>query len=442
MVRPSTAKHCGYRLVCSVLENPLLLNVFDLLHKPMTRKKILFGITGGVAAYRAAELTRLFVKAGHSVEVVMTESAERFVAPTTFQALSGQSVYTHLWDERPSNAMAHIELSRRADVFLIAPATANTLFKLAHGACDDLLSTLAAARTCPLIVAPAMNPQMWNSLPNQRNVARLREDGVGIFGPSNGVLACGDIGDGRMLEPAEITELLTGFFCAKLLAGKTVLLTAGPSYEAIDPVRGITNISSGKMGYAMARACRDAGAQVTLISGPTGMDAPLGVCCVETCSAREMYDAVMGEVARNDIFISVAAVADHRVKNRSAHKIKKGLVPLSLELEENPDILAAVASLPAAPFCVGFAAESQNLLEFAEAKRQRKKLPLLVANLVPQAMGSSDNQVVLLDQSGIHPLPSMPKADVAKAIVAHLVGLLPHNQSKIDTSIVQAKPGT
>ncbi|OQS35858.1 bifunctional phosphopantothenoylcysteine decarboxylase/phosphopantothenate--cysteine ligase CoaBC [Chromobacterium haemolyticum] len=394
----------------------------------MTSKKILLGITGGVAAYKAAELTRLLVKAGHSVEVVMTASATRFVTPATFQALSGHAVYTDLWDERPSNAMAHIDLSRRADVFLIAPATANTLFKLAHGACDDLLSTLAAARACPLIVAPAMNRQMWDNPPNQRNMAQLRADGVAVFGPANGAQACGETGEGRMLEPEEIAELLEGFFCAKVLAGKKVLLTAGPSYEAIDTVRGITNISSGKMGYALARACRDAGAEVTLISGPTGMEAPLGMRRVDAASARQMHDAVMAEVGQSDIFISVAAVADYRVKNPSAHKIKKGATPPTLELEENPDILATVASLPAAPFCVGFAAESQNLLEFAEAKRQRKKLPLLVANLAQQAMGADDNQVVLLDRDGPHSLPSMPKPDVARAIVEHLAKLLPHNR--------------
>jgi phosphopantothenoylcysteine decarboxylase/phosphopantothenate--cysteine ligase len=337
-------------------------------------------------------------------------------------------VYTDLWDERPSNAMAHIDLSRRADVFLIAPATANTLFKLAHGACDDLLSTLAAARTCPLIVAPAMNRQMWDNPPNQRNVAQLRADGVSVFGPASGAQACGETGEGRMLEPTEIAELLEGFFSEKILAGKKVLLTAGPSYEAIDTVRGITNISSGQMGYALARACRDAGAEVTLISGPTGMAAPLGMRRIDAASARQMHDAVMAEVGRSEIFISVAAVADDRVKNPSAHTIKKGAAPPSLELEENPDILATVANLPAAPFCVGFAAESQNLLEFAEAKRQRKKLPLLVANLAQQAMGADDNQVVLLDRDGPHPLPAMPKPEVAKAIVQHLGKLLPQRQ--------------
>ncbi|WP_199153630.1 bifunctional phosphopantothenoylcysteine decarboxylase/phosphopantothenate--cysteine ligase CoaBC [Chromobacterium sp. ASV23] len=390
----------------------------------MTAKRILLGISGGIAAYKSAELTRLLVKAGHQVEVVMTESATRFVTPATFQALSGHTVYTDLWDPRPSNAMAHIELSRRADVFLIAPATANLLFKLAHGGCDDLISTLAAARTCPLIVAPAMNLQMWQNPPNQRNIEQLQADGVTVFGPGNGAQACGETGDGRMLEPHQIVELLHGFFADKLLAGKKVLLTAGPTYEAIDTVRGITNISSGKMGYALARACRDAGAEVTLVSGPTHLDAPMNVPRIDVQSAAEMQQAVLSEVGRSDVFISVAAVADYRVKNRSEHKIKKTAGTPAIELAENPDILATVAALPAAPFCVGFAAESQNLLEFAEAKRQRKKLPLLVANLAQQAMGADDNQVVLLDDAGQHPLPAMPKDDVAAAIVRHLAALL------------------
>ncbi|MGC0150839.1 bifunctional phosphopantothenoylcysteine decarboxylase/phosphopantothenate--cysteine ligase CoaBC [Chromobacterium vaccinii] len=390
----------------------------------MSAKRILLGIGGGIAAYKSAELTRQLIKAGHHVEVVMTEAATRFVTPATFQALTGHTVYTDLWDPRPSNAMAHIELSRRADVFLIAPATADLLFKLAHGACDDLISTLAAARACPLAVAPAMNLQMWQNPPNQRNIAQLEADGVAVLGPGNGFQACGETGDGRMLEPQQIVELLQGLFAAKLLAGKQVLLTAGPTYEAIDAVRGITNISSGKMGYALARACRDAGAEVTLVSGPTGFEAPLNVRRIAVQSAAEMQQAVLTEVGRSDVFISVAAVADYRVKNRSEHKIKKGAAAPVIELEENPDILATVAKLPAAPFCVGFAAESQNLQEFAEAKRRRKKLPLLVANLAQQAMGADDNQVLLLDDAGQHPLPSMPKDEVAAAIVRHLAALL------------------
>ena len=386
----------------------------------MTQKRILLGITGGVAAYKAAELTRLLVKAGHHVEVVMSEAATRFVTPLTFQALSGHAVYCDVWDSRPDNAMAHIEMSRRADVFVIVPATADCLFKLAHGAANDLISTMASARTCPLVVVPAMNRQMWENPPNLRNVAQLQADGVQVWGPAHGVQACGETGPGRMLEPEEIFDLLNGFFDEKVLAGKRVLLTAGPTYEAIDTVRGITNISSGKMGYALARACRDAGAEVTLVSGPTALAAPLGVRLLPVQSASEMYQAVLSEVGRSQVFISVAAVADYRVKNRSEHKIKKGDALPVIELEENPDILATVASLPAAPFCVGFAAESQNLLQFADSKRRKKKVPLLVANLAQQAMGSDDNEVTLLDDAGQHPLPAMAKAEVARAIVAHL----------------------
>lgn len=390
----------------------------------MTAKRILLGVSGGIAAYKAAELTRLFVKAGHHVEVVMSESATRFVTPLTFQALSGHDVYTDLWDARARGGMAHIELSRRADLFLIAPATADTLFKLAHGASDSLLATLAAARTCPLAVAPAMNRQMWENAPNQRNVAQLRADGVAVFGPGQGEQACGEVGDGRMLEPEALFELALGLLEDKVLQGKRVLLTAGPTYEPIDTVRGITNISSGKMGYALARACRDAGAEVTLVSGPTALAKPSGVHCVDVQSAADMYQAVLGATANSDIFISVAAVADYRVKNRSEHKIKKSDSVPVLALEENPDILATVAALPAAPFCVGFAAESRQLIEYADAKRRRKRVPLLVANLAQHAMGADDNQVVLLDDAGEHPLPAMPKRDVARAIVNHLAQLL------------------
>ncbi|WP_147694493.1 bifunctional phosphopantothenoylcysteine decarboxylase/phosphopantothenate--cysteine ligase CoaBC [Vogesella mureinivorans] len=390
----------------------------------MTQKRILLGITGGIAAYKSAELTRLLVKAGHHVEVVMSEAATRFVTPATFQALSGHAVYSDIWDPRPDNAMAHIEMSRRADVFLIVPATANCIFKLAHGACDDLISTMAAARTCPLVVVPAMNRQMWENPPNLRNIAQLQADGVQVWGPAHGVQACGETGPGRMLEPEEVFDLLGGVFSAKLLAGKRVLLTAGPTYEPIDTVRGITNISSGKMGYALARACRDAGAEVTLVSGPTALTPPATVRTIAVQSAQDMYQAVLAEVGRSDVFISVAAVADYRVKNRAEHKIKKGDSLPVIELEENPDILATVAGLPAAPFCVGFAAESQNLLQFADQKRRRKKVPLLVANLAQHAMGADTNSVTLLDDSGEHPLPDMPKADVARAIVQHLAQCL------------------
>ncbi|AVY92832.1 bifunctional phosphopantothenoylcysteine decarboxylase/phosphopantothenate--cysteine ligase CoaBC [Microvirgula aerodenitrificans] len=388
-------------------------------------RHFLIGVAGGVAAYKTCELVRLLVKAGHSVEVAMTEAATHFVGPTTFQALSGNPVYLNQWDTRPDNGMAHIELTRRADAFLIAPATADLIARLAHGLCDDLISTLAAARTCPLIVAPAMNRQMWDNPPNQRNITRLVDDGVTVFGPGSGAQACGEVGDGRMLEAAELFDLLDGFFVPDSLAGRRVLLTAGPTYEAIDPVRGITNISSGKMGYALARACRDAGAEVTLVSGPTALPSPTGITVIPVQSAQHMLSAVEASLPGQHVFISVAAVADYRVANTSEHKLKKqDGGPPTLTLVENPDILASVAARADAPFCVGFAAESQNLLDFAEQKRTRKRVPLLVANLAQQAMGADDNEVVLLDDAGRHPLPRQSKDDTARAIVAHLARAL------------------
>lgn len=388
-------------------------------------RHFLIGVAGGVAAYKTCELVRLLVKAGHSVEVAMTEAATHFVGPTTFQALSGNPVYLNQWDTRPNNGMAHIELTRRADAFLIAPATADLIARLAHGLCDDLISTLAAARTCPLIVAPAMNRQMWDNPPNQRNITRLVDDGVTVFGPGSGAQACGEVGDGRMLEAAELFDLLDGFFVPDSLAGRRVLLTAGPTYEAIDPVRGITNISSGKMGYALARACRDAGAEVTLVSGPTALPSPTGITVIPVQSAQHMLAAVEASLPGQHVFISVAAVADYRVANTSEHKLKKqDGGPPTLTLVENPDILASVAARADAPFCVGFAAESQNLLDFAEQKRTRKRVPLLVANLAQQAMGADDNEVVLLDDAGRHPLPRQSKDDTARAIVAHLARAL------------------
>ena len=388
-------------------------------------RHFLIGVAGGVAAYKTCELVRLLVKAGHSVEVAMTEAATHFVGPTTFQALSGNPVYLNPWDTRPDNGMAHIELTRRADAFLIAPATADLIARLASGLCDDLVSTLAAARTCPLIVAPAMNRQMWDNPPNQRNIARLVDDGVTVFGPGSGAQACGEVGDGRMLEAGELFDLLDGFFVPDSLAGRRVLLTAGPTYEAIDPVRGITNISSGKMGYALARACRDAGAEVTLVSGPTALPSPTGITVIPVQSAQHMLAAVEASLPGQHVFISVAAVADYRVANTSEHKLKKqDGGPPTLTLVENPDILASVAARPDAPFCVGFAAESQNLLDFAEQKRTRKRVPLLVANLAQQAMGADDNEVVLLDDAGRHPLPRQSKDDTARAIVAHLARAL------------------
>lgn len=385
----------------------------------------MLGVTGGVAAYKAAELVRLLGKAGADVHVVLTEGGARFVAPVTFQALSGNTVWSDLWDARMPNNMAHIDLGRDADAILVAPATADFIARLVHGLADDLLTTLCLARDVPLIVAPAMNRQMWDSPPTQRNVRQLREDGVAVFGPAAGDQACGEVGMGRMLEPEELLELLEGYFVPKHLAGRKVVMTAGPTFEAIDPVRGITNISTGKMGYALARACAQAGAEVVLVSGPVSLPVPLGVQCVPAASAREMRAAVLQALADADVFIGVAAVADYRPLQAAEHKIKKTGADLSISLTQNPDILAEVAALPAAPFCVGFAAESRDLDAYAEGKRRNKRLPLLVGNLVSDGMGGDDNTVVLYDDAGRHPLPRASKAEVARGIVDHLAAMLP-----------------
>lgn len=391
----------------------------------LSGKRIVLGVTGGIAAYKSAELVRLLIKAGAEVHVVMTENATRFVTPLTFQALSGHPVWLDPWDDRRANSMSHIELSRSADALLVAPATANFLAKLAHGLADDLLSTLCLARDCPLLVAPAMNRQMWQNPATQRNIVRLQEDGLDILGPDDGVQACGEVGEGRMVEPETICEALISFMQPKVLAGKRVVMTAGPTYEPIDPVRGITNISSGKMGYALARACAHAGAAVELVSGPVEMDAPYGVVRVSVRTALEMHQAVMARIAQADIFIGVAAVADFRPRHAAENKLKKTQVASPvLELEQNPDILADAASLPAAPFCVGFAAESQDLETYAEDKRKRKRLPLVVGNLVQDGMGGDENTVTLFDARGAHPLPRASKQVLAAAIVRHLAEML------------------
>ena len=390
----------------------------------LSGKTIVLGVSGGIAAYKAAELTRLLIKAGARVHVVMTENGARFVTPTTFQALSGNPVWTDPWDDRRANNMSHIDLTRSADALLIAPATANVLAKLANGLADDLLSTLALARDCPLLLVPAMNKQMWGNPATQRNVAQLRADGVTIIGPDAGEQACGEVGEGRMSEPEVVREALIAFFQPKPLAGKTVLMTTGPTYEPIDPVRGITNISSGKMGYALARALTHAGAKVQLVSGAVALETPQGVTRINVSTAREMHLAVMQRVAASDIFIAVAAVADYRPVEVAADKIKKtGELPL-IRLERNPDILAEVASLPAAPFCVGFAAESRDLDTYARNKLEAKRLKLVVGNLVQDGMGGDTNQVVLFDAAGSHPLPLASKTEVAASIVAHLARML------------------
>ena len=390
----------------------------------LSGKRIVLGVTGGVAAYKAAELTRLLVKAGAQVDVVLTEAGARFVGAQTFQALSGRPVWSSLWDDRMGNAMAHIDLTRGAAALIVAPATANSIAKLAHGLADDLLTTLCLARDCPLLVAPAMNRQMWDNPATRRNVARLRDDGAVIFGPGSGEQACGEVGDGRMLEAQQLCDAVVAYLQPKRLAGKKVLLTAGPTFEALDPVRGITNTSSGKMGFALARACADAGADVLLVAGPTSQPTPWGVGRIDVLSALDMRSAVMDTIATRDIFIAVAAVADYRPAAAAEHKIKKSGDGFGIELVPNPDILAEVAALPSAPFCVGFAAESRNLAEYAEGKRVKKKLALVVGNLVSDALGSDNNAVTLFDAAGAHPLPEADKLTVARGIVDHIATLL------------------
>jgi phosphopantothenoylcysteine decarboxylase/phosphopantothenate--cysteine ligase len=391
-------------------------------------KRIVLGVTGGIAAYKTAELVRLLGKQGAEVQVAMTEGATHFVTPTTFQALSGKPVFVDQWDARMPNAMAHIDLSRQADLILVAPASADFMARTAQGMAGDLLSTMVLARDCPLLMAPAMNRQMWENPATQRNVAQLLADGVQLLGPACGEQACGETGAGRMLEPEEILESVIAFFTPKLLAGKRVLITAGPTFEAIDPVRGITNLSSGRMGYALARAAQQAGAEVHLVSGPVGFLPPQGVHRSSVRSALEMHAAVMAQAGEADIFIGVAAVADYRVANAAEHKLKKdtgGIPPI--ELIENPDILAEVAALPNGPFCVGFAAESQNLEAYAQAKRRKKNIPLIAGNLIQDGFGGDDNRLVLFDDTGSHPLAPAPKSVLARQLIAHIATLIGKN---------------
>ena len=382
-------------------------------------KRILLGITGGIAAYKAAELLRLLMKQGMDVQVAMTEAAGHFITSTTLQGLSGKPVLTSQWDEAGSG-MAHISSSRAADAIVIAPATGDFIAKLANGLANDLLSTLCLARNCPLIIAPAMNREMWLNAATQRNVAQLLADGVRVLGPDCGVLACGEEGMGRMLEADRLAQDIAAFFQPRLLSGAKVVITAGPTYEAIDAVRGITNRSSGKMGYAIAQAALEQGAEVVLVSGPTSLVKPYGAQGVDVVSAAQMFDAVRQNLEGCDIFIGVAAVADYRVAHPSAQKIKKSGSNLMLELVPNPDILAHVAGLPKPPYCVGFAAESENLAGYAEQKRRAKKLPLLVGNLAQQAIGSDDNELILFDDSGQHLLPRADKLTLARQLLQHI----------------------
>lgn len=392
-------------------------------------KRVALGVTGGIAAYKSAELVRLLVKQGASVQVAMTEAATHFVTPTTFQALSGNRVFTDQWDESVDNGMAHINFSREADVLLIAPASADFLAKVANGIADNLLTTLTLARDCPLFVAPAMNRQMWSNPATQRNIATLQGDAVIVLGPASGEQACGEIGDGRMLEPEEILEEVIAHFQPKKLLGRKVLMTAGPTFEAIDPVRGITNLSSGKMGFAIARAAREAGAEVTLVCGPVSLPTPRGVARIDVTGALEMHAQVMQRATEHDVFIGVAAVADYRPKTASDQKTKKdGGPPPVIELVQNPDILAEVAALPRAPLCVGFAAETRNLAEYAEKKRRTKKIPLIVGNLIQDGFGGDANTLVLFDDNGRQPLPPAPKLALARQLIARIATLLenPH----------------
>ncbi|HTN28715.1 MAG TPA: bifunctional phosphopantothenoylcysteine decarboxylase/phosphopantothenate--cysteine ligase CoaBC [Burkholderiales bacterium] len=388
-------------------------------------KRILLGLTGGIAAYKSAELARLLMKAGCDVRAVLTTAAERFIGTATLQALTGQIAWSDLWDPRVPDNMGHIELSRDRDLIVVAPATADFIAKVAHGLADDLLSTLVLARRCPLMIVPAMNVEMWENAATQRNVLALRDDGILVAGPAPGDQACGEVGMGRMLEAEDIVCEIESVFQPKALSGKRVLITAGPTEEPIDPVRMITNASSGKMGFAVARACREAGAEVTLVSGPVSLATPAGVERTDVRTAAQMFDAVKSAVQGADVFFSVAAVSDYRVANRAEQKIKKnGGKGMTLDLVENPDILAWVAAQKNAPFCVAFAAESEKLNAHAKEKRARKNVPLIAANLAQDALGAEDNSLTLFDDRGEHPLGRGPKIDLARKLVAHVAALM------------------
>ncbi len=392
-------------------------------------RHLVLGLSGGIACYKAADLLRELVKAGATVQVVMTEAATQFITPVTMQALSNRPVYTHQWDPREANHMAHINLSREADAVLIAPASADFMAKLVHGRADEILSLLCLARPArvPLLVAPAMNREMWGHPATQRNVAALRADGVTVLGPGTGDQACGEVGDGRMLEAAELRDELIGFFQPKALAGRRLLVTAGPTFEAIDPVRGITNHSSGKMGFAIARAAQEAGAEVTLVAGPVHLPTPRHVRRIDVQSALQMHAAVMAEVDRHGVFIATAAVADWRPAAAAGQKLKKDGSgrPPAFEMVENPDILAEVARRPDAPWCVGFAAESHDLLRHAQEKRLRKQVPLLVGNIGPATFGQDTNALLLVDAEGHTELPEADKLTLARQLMAEIARRLP-----------------
>ena len=396
----------------------------------LAAKHIVLGLSGGIACYKAADFTRELVKAGATVQVVMTGAAEQFITAVTLQALSKRSVYTSQWDAREPNAMAHINLTRDADAIVVAPASADLIAKLAQGRADDMLSLMCLARPigrCSLLVAPAMNREMWAHPATQRNLAQLQADGAIVLGPGSGDQACGETGDGRMLEPAELLADLVAFFQPKLLQGKRVLVTAGPTFEPIDPVRGITNHSSGKMGFAIARAAAEAGARVTLVAGPVHLPTPRNVQRIDVMTAQQMFDAATGAAGRHDVFVATAAVADWRPVSFNDHKIKKqadSKTSPNFDLTENPDILAAVARLPKPPFCVGFAAESHDLLKHAREKLARKGVPLIVGNLGPATFGHDDNALTLVDANGERELPRADKLTLARQLVAEIAARL------------------
>jgi phosphopantothenoylcysteine decarboxylase/phosphopantothenate--cysteine ligase len=392
-------------------------------------KHIVLGLTGGIACYKAAELCRGLVKEGATVQVVMTAASEQFITPVTMQALSNRTVYTSQWDAREPNNMPHINLSREADAILIAPCSADFMAKLVQGRADELLSLMCLARpiaSVPLLIAPAMNREMWAHPATQRNMAQLAADGATLLGVGSGEQACGETGDGRMLEPEQILEDLVAFLQPKVLAGRKVVVTAGPTFEALDPIRGITNHSSGKMGFAIARAAREAGAEVVVIAGPVSLATPRGVRRVDVQSARQMLAATEAEVPQADVFVATAAVADWRPATESEQKIKKegGAQPPTLAFTENPDILATVARSERAQrgalFCVGFAAESHELVKHARAKRERKGVPLLVGNIGPSTFGQDDNQMLLVDAAGVQELPRASKLVLARQLVAEI----------------------
>jgi len=395
-------------------------------------RHLVLGLSGGVACFKAAELARELIKAGATVQVVMTDAATQFITPVTMQALTGRSVYTSQWDAREPNRMAHINLSRQADAIIVAPASADFIAQIAQGRADELLALLCLARpvaSCPLLLAPAMNREMWAHPATQRNAAQVVADGAVLLGPAAGDQACGEVGDGRMLEAAELCGAVIAHFQPKRLAGRTVLVTAGPTFEAIDPVRGITNHSSGKMGFAIARAAAEAGATVTLVAGPVHLPTPAGVRRINVQNARDMLAAVLPLAPTHQVFVATAAVADWRPAQASEHKVKKdgsGQVP-SLTLTENPDILATVAALPAdqRPWCVGFAAESQDVVKHARAKRLRKGVPLIVGNLGPATFGRDHNTLVLIDAQGEVELPTGHKLALARELVREIARRLP-----------------